>query len=102
MSYRNSRNRHDAWAEYRDDCVARYESAGVPAELLSTEQRFTDFLTTGSDSVTDFSLDRLSREQYWQLFQLVTAAFDMQASTFMEFEKRRLCDGWHGLDGTPA
>jgi hypothetical protein len=90
MSYRRHPNSHDNWIRFRDENSIVFEEVGIPRDVLSSETRLAEFLTSGRDAETNFALDSLADEQFWQLYRLVTSRFDMQAATFAACEARRL------------
>ena len=94
MSFRRRTNRHKAWTKYCEAFAPKFAEIGLPPEVYSSENSFTEFLTTGRREELALDLDALSGEQFEKLVHFVTSWFDYDAADFLAFERRRLLGHW--------
>jgi hypothetical protein len=90
VSFRRRRNRHDAWAAYRNQNGTEFARTGLPPQVFETERSLREFLTTGHLNSVEADLNVLSDEQFNCLFHLVSSFFDHDMVDFGATESRRL------------
>lgn len=68
---------------------------GIPEESLESDQTLRRFLTEGSISGSIITIESLSDEQFWSLWEIVNGWYDMNTLEFAAVEARRTKD-WKG------